>query len=226
MIRWWSTRCFLATWVTFEVQSDSRDVKRDLSLATWVPDLTEPPSDLWATILIIECVYSFYFLKFSSLLFTQIILHPTEETSLDSEFAQRSYDHLTHGGSNLTWWPSKEFWLRIGSKLLDFSARMIRWRSILCFLATWVIYKAQSDSHDVRWDLSLATWIPDPTEPHSDLWATTLIIECVYLFYFPKFASLVFTQVIPHPTEETSLDSEFARRSCDHLTHGGSNLTW
>jgi hypothetical protein len=34
MIRWWSTRCFLATWVTFEAQSDSRDVKRDLSLAT------------------------------------------------------------------------------------------------------------------------------------------------------------------------------------------------
>jgi hypothetical protein len=33
MIRWWSTRCFLATWVTFEAQSDSRDVKWDLSLA-------------------------------------------------------------------------------------------------------------------------------------------------------------------------------------------------
>jgi hypothetical protein len=34
MIRWWFTRYFLATWVTFEVQSDSGDVKRDLSLAT------------------------------------------------------------------------------------------------------------------------------------------------------------------------------------------------
>jgi hypothetical protein len=34
MIRWRSSRCFLATWVTFEAQSDSRDVKRDLSLAT------------------------------------------------------------------------------------------------------------------------------------------------------------------------------------------------
>jgi hypothetical protein len=33
MIRWRSTRCFLATWVTFEAQSDSHDVKRDLSLA-------------------------------------------------------------------------------------------------------------------------------------------------------------------------------------------------
>jgi hypothetical protein len=34
MIRWRSTRCFLATRVTFEAQSDSRDVKWDLSLAT------------------------------------------------------------------------------------------------------------------------------------------------------------------------------------------------
>jgi hypothetical protein len=102
MIRWRSTHCFLATWVTFEAQSNSRDVKWDLSFATWVPDPTEPPSDLWETILIIECVYLFYFLKFSSLVFTQFILHPTKETSLDSEFARRSYDHLTHGGSNLT----------------------------------------------------------------------------------------------------------------------------
>jgi hypothetical protein len=67
--------------------------------------------------------------------------------------------------------------------------------------------------------------VPDPTEASSDLWANTLIIEHVYLFYFPKFASLVFTQVILHPTEETTLDSEFARRSYDHLMHGGSNLT-
>jgi hypothetical protein len=102
MIRWRSTPCFLATWVTFEAQSDSSDVKRDLSLATLVPDPTEASSDLWATILIIECVYLFYFLKFASLVFTQVILHPTEETALDSEFARRSYDHLTHGGSNLT----------------------------------------------------------------------------------------------------------------------------
>jgi hypothetical protein len=57
------------------------------------------------------------------------------------------------------------------------------------------------------------------------LWANTLIIERVYLFYFLKFASLVFKQVILHPTEETALGSEFARRSYDHLTHGGSNLT-
>jgi hypothetical protein len=34
MIRWRSTRCFLASWATFEAHSDSRDVKRDLSLAT------------------------------------------------------------------------------------------------------------------------------------------------------------------------------------------------
>jgi hypothetical protein len=46
MIRWRSTRCFPATWVTFEVQSDSDDVKLDLSLATWVPDPTEGSSDL------------------------------------------------------------------------------------------------------------------------------------------------------------------------------------
>jgi hypothetical protein len=97
MIRWRSTLCFLAPWVTFEVQSDSRDVKRDLSLVTWVPDPTEPSSDLWATNLIIECVYLFYFLKFASLVFTQVILHPTEETALHSEFARRSNDHLTHG---------------------------------------------------------------------------------------------------------------------------------
>jgi hypothetical protein len=101
MIRWRSTPCFLATWVTFDAQSDSRDVKRDPSLATWVPDPTEASSDLWATILIIECVYLFYFLKFASLGVTQVILHPTEETALNSEFARRSYDHLTHGGSNL-----------------------------------------------------------------------------------------------------------------------------
>jgi hypothetical protein len=50
-------------------------------------------------------------------------------------------------------------------------------------------------------------------------------MECVYLFYFLKFASLVFTQVILHPTEETALDSEFARRSYDYLMHGGWNLT-
>jgi hypothetical protein len=102
---------------------------------------------------------------------------------------------------------------------------MIRWRSTPCFLATWVTFEAQSDSHDVKRDLSFATWVPDPTEASSDLWATTLIIECVYLFKFIKFASLGVTQVILHPTEETTLDSEFARRSYDHLMHGGSNLT-
>jgi hypothetical protein len=102
MIRWRSTPCFLVTWVTFEAQSDSRDVKRDLSLATWVLDPTEASSDLWATNSIIECVYLFYFLKFASLGVTHVILHPMEETTLDSEFARRRYDHLTHGGSNLT----------------------------------------------------------------------------------------------------------------------------
>jgi hypothetical protein len=50
-------RCFQATWVTFEVQSDSDDVKLDLSLATWVPEPTEGSSDLWATRSIIECAY-------------------------------------------------------------------------------------------------------------------------------------------------------------------------
>jgi hypothetical protein len=34
MIRWRPTRCFLETWFTFEAPPDSRDVKRDLSLAT------------------------------------------------------------------------------------------------------------------------------------------------------------------------------------------------
>jgi hypothetical protein len=102
---------------------------------------------------------------------------------------------------------------------------MIRWRSTPCFLATWVTFEAQSDSRDVKQDVSLATWVPDPTEGSSDLWATTLIIECVYLFYFLKFASLGVTHVILHATEETTLDSEFARRSDDHLTHGGSNLS-
>jgi hypothetical protein len=67
--------------------------------------------------------------------------------------------------------------------------------------------------------------VPDPTEASSDLWATTLIIERVYLLYLLKFASLGVTQGILHPTEETTLDSEFARRSYDHLMHGGSNLT-
>jgi hypothetical protein len=102
MIRWRSTRCLLATWVTFEAQSDSRDVKRDLSLPHRVPDPTEVSSSLWATNLIIQCVDLSYFLKFASLVVTQVILHPTEETALDSEFAQRSFHHLTHGGSNLT----------------------------------------------------------------------------------------------------------------------------
>jgi hypothetical protein len=43
-----------------------------------------------------------YFFKFASLDVTQVILHPTEETALGSEFARRSYDHLTHGRSNRT----------------------------------------------------------------------------------------------------------------------------
>jgi FPC/CPF motif-containing protein YcgG len=54
-----STRCFLATWVTFEVQSVFGDVKLDLSLATSVPKTTEASSDLWGSTLIIERVYLF-----------------------------------------------------------------------------------------------------------------------------------------------------------------------
>jgi hypothetical protein len=42
---------------------------------------------------------------------------------------------------------------------------------------------------------------------------------------FLKFTSLGVTHVILHPTEETGLDLGFARRSYDHLTRGGSNLT-
>jgi hypothetical protein len=56
MIRWRSTRCFLATWVTFVVQLDSGDLKLDLSWATCLPDPTEGSSDLWATSSVIECV--------------------------------------------------------------------------------------------------------------------------------------------------------------------------
>jgi hypothetical protein len=47
---------FPATWVTFEVQSDSGDLKLDLSLAMWVPDPTESSADLWATSKVIEWV--------------------------------------------------------------------------------------------------------------------------------------------------------------------------
>jgi hypothetical protein len=57
------------------------------------------------------------------------------------------------------------------------------------------------------------------------LWATYVITQCLYLFYLIKFASLVFTQVVLHPTDEATLDSGFARRSYDYLTNGGWNLT-
>jgi hypothetical protein len=41
-------------------------------------------------------------MKFTSLGVTNVILHATEETALDSGFTRWSYDHLTRGGSNLT----------------------------------------------------------------------------------------------------------------------------
>jgi hypothetical protein len=63
VIQWRSTRCFLATWVTSEVQSVFGDVKLDLSLATSVPEPTEASSDLWGSTLIIERVYGSNFLN-------------------------------------------------------------------------------------------------------------------------------------------------------------------
>jgi hypothetical protein len=84
------------------------------------------------------------------------------------------------GGSNLTLSPSQNFCLGIDSKLLDCNAWMIRWRSTHYFLAPWVTLKVQSDSGDVKLDLSLATFVPDLTEGSSDLWATSSVIECVY----------------------------------------------
>jgi hypothetical protein len=84
------------------------------------------------------------------------------------------------GGSNLTISPSHNFCLGIGSKLLDCSAWMIRWRSTRYYLATWVTFEVQSDSGDVKLDLSLATCLPDLTEGSSDLWATSSVIEYVY----------------------------------------------
>jgi hypothetical protein len=182
VIRWRSECCFLATWVTFEVQSVSGDVKLGLSLATWVPDPTEASSDLSGNTLIIERVYLFLFLKFASLGLAHVILYPMEETTLESGFALRSFDNLTPGVSNLTLSPSRKFCLGIGSKVLDWSTWMIRWRSTCCFLATWVTFEVQSVSGDVKLDLSLATWVPDPTEAFSDLWGSILIIERVYLF--------------------------------------------
>jgi hypothetical protein len=82
---------FLATWIAFEVQSDSGEVKLDLSVAIWVPDSTEASLDLWAITLIIENIYS-QFLKFASQGVTDVILHPTKEITLDLGFAQRCYD--------------------------------------------------------------------------------------------------------------------------------------
>jgi hypothetical protein len=111
---------------------------------------------------------------------TDVILHPTEETSLDSGFARRSYDHLTRGDQIELYPPSQTFCLGIGSKLLDRSAWMFRCQSTRCFLETWVTFDVQLDSDDANLDLSLATWVPDPTEGSLDLSATTLIIECVY----------------------------------------------
>jgi hypothetical protein len=84
------------------------------------------------------------------------------------------------GGSNLTLSPSQKFCLGIGLKLLDCSTWMIRWRSTRCFLATWVTFVVQSDSGDVKLDLSMATCLPDPTEGSSDLWAPSSVIEYVY----------------------------------------------
>jgi hypothetical protein len=82
---------FLATWIAFEVQSDSGEVKLDLSVAIWVPDSTEASLDLWAITLIIENIYS-QFLKFASQGVTDVILHPTKEITLDLGFTQRCYD--------------------------------------------------------------------------------------------------------------------------------------
>jgi hypothetical protein len=105
-----------------------------------------------------------------------------EETALDSRFARMSYDNHAPEVSNLTLSPSQKFCLGIGSKLLDWSVWMIRQQSTCCFLATWVTFEVQSISVDVKLDLSLVTWVPDPTEASLDLWGSTLTIECVYLF--------------------------------------------
>jgi hypothetical protein len=50
---------FLVTWVAFEVQSDSDDVKLHLSVATWVLEPTEVSLDLWVITLFIENIYFF-----------------------------------------------------------------------------------------------------------------------------------------------------------------------
>jgi hypothetical protein len=112
------------------------DVKLDLSVATWIPDPTEAHLDLWAITLIIENIYSFEFLKLASHGVTHVILHPMEETTFNSRFTQRSYDHLTCERSTLTLSPSQKFCLRIGSKLIDCSTWMIGWRPTHFFLAT------------------------------------------------------------------------------------------
>jgi hypothetical protein len=49
----------LSTWVAFEVQSVSGDVKLDLSVATWVSDPTEDSFYLWVITLITVNMYSF-----------------------------------------------------------------------------------------------------------------------------------------------------------------------
>jgi hypothetical protein len=50
------------------------------------------------------------------------------------------------------------------------------------FLATLVAFVVQSDSGDVNLDISVATWVSDPTEASLDLCAITLIIENIYSF--------------------------------------------
>jgi hypothetical protein len=48
------------------------------------------------------------------------------------------------------------------------------------FLATCDAFEVRSDFGDVKLDLSVATWLPDPTQAYLDPWAITLIIENIY----------------------------------------------
>jgi hypothetical protein len=57
--------------------------------------------------------------------------------------------------------------------------------SMVTYTFFWLLgftFEVQSVSGDVKLDLSVATWLPGPTESSLNLWAITLIIENIYSF--------------------------------------------
>jgi hypothetical protein len=166
MIRWRSTLYFLATWVTFEAQSDSSDVKRDLSLAT---SGTRPNRGLFRLV-------GHYFNHRMCIL----VLFPSIRfTGLHTSYsASNRRNSPRFGVRTKELWPShawgmKSYWIAITG---DFAQNWLKTTRLLrtddsmviytLFSTIWVTFEPQSVSRDVKRDLSLAT---SGTGPNRDL---------------------------------------------------------